>query len=106
MRFEQPYFLAAGAGGQHHCLRRAEAHFARREIGDDDCEFADELLRRIGRFDAGEHCALFIAEVVSVSLQLVRVGYWKDREKTSEAENDRGEVFVADWGLFWIAGRC
>src|SRR5665213_872840 len=40
--------------GQHHAFAQTELHLARRQVGDDDGELADELLGRIGRLDAAE----------------------------------------------------
>src|SRR5690349_18881422 len=46
------------AGGrEHHALRDAELHLARREVRDEHRQPAFERGRRVGRLDAGEHGA-------------------------------------------------
>src|SRR5258706_4111868 len=48
---------AAVAGGEHHALRLAEAHLARREVRHCHREPANEVLGRVHRADAGEYGA-------------------------------------------------
>jgi len=52
------------AGGQHHAFGHAELHLARRQIGHQHGQLADQLLRLVGRFDAGKDVArLFFADI-------------------------------------------
>src|SRR5688572_16842169 len=57
--------------GEHHSLRNAEFHLARREIRDDHGQAALELLGAVGGLDAREHRACGAAQIQGELEQLV-----------------------------------
>src|ERR1041385_3513318 len=66
---------AAVARREHHALRLAETHLARREVRDQHGEPANELLGRISGANPGEDRALVEADVERELQELVGVGH-------------------------------
>ena len=50
--------LVRGGGAQHHAFGHAELHLARRQVGHQHGQLADQLFRLVGRLDARENVAV------------------------------------------------
>src|SRR5207248_591389 len=88
------------AAGQHHAFRYTELHLARREIGNDDDELADERFGRVVRLDAGEDVAL--AERAQIDRQPQQLVGAVDAFRLIDARDaqvDLGEVVDGDFSL-------
>ena len=89
---------AIGAGGQDHAFAHAEAHLARREIGDEHHVATDQRRRvAIGRADAGEDLALAeFARVEFEAQQLVGAFDELAGEHLRHAQVELREIVDAD----------
>jgi hypothetical protein len=84
-------------GGEHHPFADAEFHLARREVGDDDRELADQLLGRIRRLDAAEDSARAgLADVERELEELGRSGDLLAGDDQRDAQVELGEVVDRD----------
>ena len=95
IRREQKYARSVTCR-QHHALRFAELHFARREISDHDGEAANEFFRWVGRFDASKNRALFEADVEREFDQLLRAFEVFRVDDTRDAQIQLEKIIDAD----------
>ncbi len=118
MRFENVEaglrLFVGGAGGQHHAFAQAELHFARREVGHQYGELADQVFRLVGAGDAGEHIAgarlavgRGFAHVEGEAQQFGRAFHSFGMGDASNAQIDFGEVVDGDEGVLrGVGSRC
>ena len=89
--------LVRMAGGQHHAFGNAELHLARRQVGDQHGELADQLFGLVGRGDAGEDVARLPSPASSVRRSsLVEPSTFSAVHDLRDAQVDLGEVVDGD----------
>src|SRR5690606_13586813 len=84
--------LSARTGGEHHALGDAEAHLARRKVGDHHREAAFQRGGFVGALDAGEHVARLAADVQRQPQQLVGAFHWLGLDDARDAQVHPGEI--------------
>src|SRR5471032_2288308 len=101
-------FLVSSRSGHHHAFGNTELHLARRQVGYQHGQLADQLFRFVGRADAREYIAVTaFACIQGQTQQLVRTFNQFAIDDLGDAQVDLEEIVDLDlWRQFFDVQGC